>query len=285
MEAALDCFPEGVALTDEAGQVVFWNHAAESMTGFPGIEIVGRQTPWAVEPLLIREEAEEDINGRIRGILVHAHHRRGSDLAATVRAHVLRDGLGRRIGHAVIFRLAEDWDTLPRGEASSDPEVQETQARLEERVEDVFHEFERRGAPFGLLWMTVDQAGELRRTHGARACEAMLERMERTLANGLQATEEIGRWGDNEFLVLAHETAPEALGKRAQTLAGLARTTDFRWWGDRVSLTVSVGAAQVEPGETLIQLLERTQAGMHSSLHAGGNHITLAPGRRACSPL
>ena len=26
-------------------------------------------------------------------------------------------------------------------------------------------------------------------------------------------------------------------------LAGLARTADFRWWGDRVSLTVSVGVA------------------------------------------
>ncbi len=285
MEAALDCFAEGVVLTDADGQVIFWNHAAESVTGFPCIDVVGRPAPWAVEPLLLKDEVEEDINGRVRGVLVHAHHRLGQEIALSVHAHVLRNALGRRVGHAVLFHPAEDWDALPHGDVSADPEVKETQARLEERVEEVFREFGRSGTPFGLLWITVDQGGDLRRTHGARACDAMLERMERTLANGMRPNEEVGRWGDNEFLVVTREATPEALGTRAQTFAGLARTTDFRWWGDRVSLTVSIGAAQVEAGETLVQLLEHAQAAMRSSSHAGGNHIILAPGRRACSPL
>ena len=54
----------------------------------------------------------------------------------------------------------------------------------------------------------------------------------------------MGRWGDDEFLIVAHERSAEMLASHAQTLAGLARTADFRWWGDRVSLTVSIGAAQ-----------------------------------------
>ena len=103
--------------------------------------------------------------------------------------------------------------------------------------------FVHEGAPLGVLWIAVDQAGELRKTHGARACETMLESVERTLANGLRPGEEIGRWGDDEFLILSHERSPEVLASHAQVLAGLARTADFRWWGDRVSLTVSVGAA------------------------------------------
>ena len=77
----------------------------------------------------------------------------------------------------------------------------------------------------------------------------MLEKVERTLASGLKPAEEIGRWGDDEFLVLSHERNAAMLAAHAQTLAGLARTTDFRWWGDRVSLTVSIGAAQAERGE------------------------------------
>ncbi len=51
------------------------------------------------------------------------------------------------------------------------------------------------GVPFGILWITVDQAQELRKTHGARACEAMLDAMEHTLRHGLRPTEEMGRWG------------------------------------------------------------------------------------------
>ena len=53
--------------------------------------------------------------------------------------------------------------------------------------------------------------GELRKTHGARACETMLEAVERTLANGLRPGEEVGRWGDDEFLVLSHERSTEVL--------------------------------------------------------------------------
>jgi len=61
-------------------------------------------------------------------------------------------------------------------------------------------------------------------------------------------------------------------------MAGLARTTDFRWWGDRVSLTVSIGAAQaVSDGvETLAQLLERARQAMEASARGGGNRATVA---------
>ena len=132
--------------------------------------------------------------------------------------------------------------------------------------------------------MTADQARALRRTHGARAVEAMLEKMESTLATGLKPGEEIGRWGDDEFLVLSHERNTARLGEHGEILRGLARTTEFHWWGDRISVTVSIGVAQLERGESLAELLERAQAAMHMSVHAGGNEITVAPGRRACSP-
>jgi GGDEF domain-containing protein len=112
----------------------------------------------------------------------------------------------------------------------------------------------------------------------------MIERVERTLTNGLRPAEELGRWGDDEFMVLSHEPSASSLAAHAQVLAGLARTSDFRWWGDRLSLTVSIGAAQAVETESLPQLFERAQAAMLASVHEGGNHITLAPERSACSP-
>ena len=100
----------------------------------------------------------------------------------------------------------------------------------------------------------------------------MLEKVRHALAQGLRPAEEMSRWGDDEFLVVAHERSAEMLAAHARTLAGLARTADFRWWGDRVSLTVSIGAAQAagSDAETLAQLLERARAG----------HDIQQPGRR-----
>ncbi len=175
-------------------------------------------------------------------------------------------------------------DALPHGELGEDSSVGESQTEVEDRLVVMHEDFLRSDAPLGVLWVTVDQARGLRRTHGARACEAMLEKVQRMLATGLRPAEEIGRWGDDEFLVLSHERSGPMLAAHAQHLAGLARTTDFRWWGDRVSLTVSIGAAQAERGEPLAGLLDRAQAAMLESVRAGGNHITAAQERRACLP-
>ena len=220
-----------------------------------------------------------------RGTLVHAQHQHGHDVPAISRRVILRDALGARIGTAVVFHAAEHKDALPHGDTSEDLEVRASQAELRDRVEYEFERFERESIPLGLMLIKVDQAEPMRTSHGARACEAMLECMERTLANHLRPGDEIGRWGDDEFLVISHEPSGEVLANHAQVLAGIARTADLRWWGDRLTLTVSIGAAVADCGESLNELFIRAQAAMEASAQSGGNHVTLAPGRVACSPL
>jgi len=289
LEAALDTLPEGIAAAGLEGQVVLWNQAASAITGYEGALLLGRPVREVLESLVVGGARQwmmatdsETLSGR--GSLVQVRHRLGHQLPALVRILVLRDGMGARIGAAAVFHSAERLDSLPHGETDGTSGVEASQTQLEDRMEAEYEDFAGGGMPFGVLWITVDQSHALRKTHGARACEAMLEKVERTLANGLRPTEQIGRWGDDEFLVLSHERTAETLASHAQVLAGLARTTDFRWWGDRISLTVSIGAAQADANETLAQLLERSQAAMFASIHAGCNHVSLAPGRQPCSP-
>jgi diguanylate cyclase (GGDEF)-like protein/PAS domain S-box-containing protein len=289
LESALDNLPDGIALLGGEDQVMFWNQAAEAITGHARVDLLARPVPDALKPLLLcgtrnGDQEPGDAIPPMRGALVHTRHELGHELQVIARAWELRDGLGGRIGTAVAFHPAESLDALPHGETGEETGAETSQAELEDRLAAVFDDFARGGLPFGVLWITVDQAHELRKTHGAVSCEAMLERVERALAQGLRPSEELGRWGDDEFLVVSYERTAEMLAAHAQILAGLARTAEFRWWGDRVSLTVSIGAAQAEQAEALAQLLERAQKAMISSMDAGGNHITPAPGRLACLP-
>jgi len=305
LEATLECFPEGVALLGEDGHVRFWNRAAAAITGYASIELLGRAVPDELKSLLeaCPTPPGHEAAGRTaapahgfstHAVQAHARHKVGYDVAAMARLMVLRDGMGCRIGAAVVFHPAECKDALPLGVTGDDEGLQSSQDDMKDRLEALFAEFCSGGHPFGVLWITVDQACGLRKTHGAPACEAMLQKMERTLAHGLRPAEYMGRWGDDEFLVVCHERTPAALAQHAQVLAGLARTADFRWWGDRASLTVSIGAAQAEADATLATLLERAKAAMFISYHAGGNQISAAPTRRgvaasateeqACSP-
>jgi GGDEF domain-containing protein len=127
-----------------------------------------------------------------------------------------------------------------------------------------------------VLWVSVDQGHALRKTHGVAASHAMLEKVQRALATGLRPTEELARWGEDEFLILAHERTAEMLTRHAGTLVGLARTADFRWWGDRISLTVSIGAAQASRRQPLHQLLDAARKAMESSMRQDGNRVTCA---------
>jgi diguanylate cyclase (GGDEF)-like protein/PAS domain S-box-containing protein len=289
LEATLDNLPQGIALLGEDCQVVFWNQAAQSITGYPPLDVVGRPAPEALKPLLESYSScagpqTEPMPEAGRGFLVHARHKLGHDVSTMTRLLVLRDGMGSRIGTAVLFHPAECLDALPHGETGEDENVEASQADLEDRLETLYEDFSHGGVTFGVLWMNVDQAHDLRKTHGAGACEAMLAKVEHALAQGLRPGEHLGRWGEDEFLLISHERTATMLADHAQALAGLARTADFRWWGDRVSLTVSIGAAQAESGGSLANLLEHAKAAMLSSFHAGGNRITAAPEGYSCSP-
>ena len=285
IEAALDVYPEGLALLDIEERVVFWNRAAELITGYSGAEVIGRRLPLALDSLASGRDCDLYAAPRTgpqpgRGSLVHVQHKLERDVPAIARRVILRDGLGERIGTAAAFHPGEHFTALPHGETSGEDEVRQSQSELKDRLCNEFEMFVGEGVPLDVVWVAVDQARDLRRTHGERACETMLETVERTLANALLPGSEVGRWGDHEFLILLHESSPDALGGHARMLAGLARTADFRWWGDRVSLTVSAGAAACETGETLAELLERAREAMLDSVHAGGNHVTLALPRR-----
>lgn len=289
LESALNSLAEGVALADQQGCVALWNRPAETITGYPGGETVGRPIKETLEALVVGGArswiTQTDVKAALwRGSLVHVRHKLGHEFPVMARVLVLRDGLGARIGTGVVFHPADNLDALPHGEISEDSDVGVSQTELQDRLTTMHEDFLRGSTTLGVLWVTVDQARGLRRSHGARACEAMFEKMERTLAGGLKPSEEIGRWGDDEFLILSHERNAAMLACHAQVLAGLARTTDFRWWGDRVSLTVSIGAAHAEHHEKLSEFLERAQTAMLASVRSGGNHITSAPGREACSP-
>lgn len=296
MEAALEVFPEAVVLLDGEERVVFWNRAAEALTGYAVADLIGRPMPAGLEAIAQFSRPGSEADTRTDGVwgrggMVHAQHKHGHDVAAMTSVAALRDGLGRRIGIAARFHSAEAGNALPHGETQEGAETMACIAEMEARLEFAFREFEQDKAPLGVLWIAVDQAQELRKTHGARACETMLESVERTLANGLRPGEQIGRWGDGDFLVLAREGDGHRLDAHARVLAGLARTADFRWWGDRVSLTVSVGVAVAGAEGDLAELLHRAHDAMEAIRDAGGNQTKLAArltggltgGRATCS--
>ncbi len=233
LEATFDGHPEGIALLGRGCCVALWNRPAEAITGFLALDLVGRPAPDSLQALLHSCAKSPDSvlsSSPDRGCLLHIHHKLGHTLPVFARIMLLRDSLGGRIGTALIFHPADTLDALPHGESGDDAENEASEADFEDRRAALFEDFLQGGLPFWVLWITADQARDLRRTHGANACDEMLEKVGHSLSRGLRPGEELRRWGDDEFLILSYERTPDMLAAHAELLAGLARTTDFRWW-------------------------------------------------------
>jgi diguanylate cyclase (GGDEF)-like protein len=313
LQAAFSELEEGIAVLDIDERVVLWNKNAAAISGYHASELLARVLPEKFLELNTHHHGGVDPRKPIlfqpgprpgagdperrtlerpksdRPALIKLRHREGHSLPAMIRRTPLRDELGRRSGMLVRFHPIEEIDSLPHGATDLDNchehRIEESQTDMEERLDEAWREWSTDGVPFGLLWINVDQAATLRKTHGLDASEAMLTIIERTLLHGLRPTEILSRWGSNEFLVISHERSGEMLEKHAHHVGGLAHTADFRWWGDRVPLTVSIGAAQAAESETLRCLLQRAQRGMQASSQGGGDQVALraAEGGVECS--
>jgi len=179
LEAAIDSLPEGLALLhgDSNGEreVVFWNQAAMAIVGHSGVDLVGRAAPDALAPLLgdrtrQGEPGTDAATHPGRGCLARVRHKLGHEVSVIVRNLALRDGLGQHIGSCILFHPADHLEALPHGESGEDESVESSQAELEDRLQDLIDDHIRGGPAFGILWIRVDQAHDLRKTHGTGAC-------------------------------------------------------------------------------------------------------------------
>jgi diguanylate cyclase (GGDEF)-like protein/PAS domain S-box-containing protein len=300
LESTLNLLDEGVAILDDRSNVVFWNLAAATLTGYSAQDVTSRPCPRELYRVdaehrershanMTRFQSNSHSSGFLEEIpeaesgdrlpcptLVTLVHRLGHAVPSMLSKTALRTASGEHRGTALLFYPIEDLDVLPHGEFSDGIDIERSQAEMEDRLDAAQHKWITAGQPFGLLWIKVDQAQTLRRTHGREATEAMLRTVEHTLQRQLKPAEVVGRWGNNEFLVLAHERTSDLLLELGRRLVGVARTSDFRWWGDRVCLTVSIGASQANRGDTLQTLLGCACQAMQTSAYAGGNLVTEA---------
>ena len=90
----------------------------------------------------------------------------------------------------------------------------------------------------------------------------------------LRHSDIFARWGGEEFMILAPETAmPQALALAETLRAGL------RQWSiaDIGTVTASFGVTQYRPGETVDQWLKRVDDLVYQVKHEGRDHISYRP--------
>jgi diguanylate cyclase (GGDEF)-like protein len=146
---------------------------------------------------------------------------------------------------------------------------------------------QRRPGDLSVLLMDLDKFKQVNDIHGHAVGDEVLRRTAAKAQDVLRASDLFGRWGGEEFIVLLPDTAlAQALETAERLREAIGRLEFTGEGGATLRITVSIGAAQYEPGESADELARRADKALYAAKHAGRNRVmAYEPGQSWFSEL
>ncbi len=142
--------------------------------------------------------------------------------------------------------------------------------RLEAVLEQELVRAQRYGTLFSILIIDIDNFKMLNDTHGHAEGDAVLKQFSELLQSSIRVTDIFGRWGGDEFMLILPHTILENVLVLAEKIR---RRIDTHVFGNKAEFTISIGAAVLNPGDTLQQLLKRADDALYRAKATGKNRV------------
>lgn len=264
-----DGMPFGACLVDLHGKILYWNAAAEEITGYLRHEVLGRtyrgdllmqcDAANAKAPCPVLEVLRDGTSVAADLFLRHKH---GHRMEVRVYAFALRNVRGEMQGVGEIFEHAHSrHESLSWGGhfdhefelATGLPAVEESR----ERLQSLLHSSTAPTTALLLIEMSEQQA--LLQHGGAPMLHQAIRVLAKTVAGLLPVRHYVGCWSDGRLIAVVPECMPETLEKLKVTLATVGSSCAVKWWGDRVTIGIRAAARFVDPAQSadVLQALER----------------------------
>ena len=292
-KSLVDHLSEGVYYVDRERCILYWNRGAERITGFDGDDVVGRrcsdgllahvdeaghQLCQTVCPLVASMRSDEP-----REVEVWLRHHDGHRVPVRVRTAPIHDAEGGVIGAVEIFddasRLvdARTQAAAANRDALCDaltglPNRRHLDVALDARLEDL----RRYGWSFGLLIADVDHFKAVNDTYGHDVGDQALRTVASTLAGGARAGDLVGRWGGEEFVILAKGGDERTLSSLAERCRALVASVTVRVGDVHIPVRVSVGAALAVAADGPQDVLTRADAALYQAKEGGRDRVVVA---------
>lgn len=288
----LDNLFDGVYFVDRDRRITYWNKGAEKISGFSSQEVIGRRCSTQILNHVDEEGnnlCENDCHlatvmtdGKPLEIEVYIHHKEGYRVPVRIRAQPLRDDQGAIIGAIEVF--------------NDNSVILATQRRMREiqRLADLdiltnvgnrrfsevnlvaaLHAHHQLGSLFGVLLIDVDNFKLVNDTYGHLVGDQMLKLVTETLQYSVRASDYVGRWDGEEFLVILYDVYEHQIQAIAEKLRRLVEQNSLITEKGEIGVTISIGGTLASKDDTVKSILERADAALHQSKREGKNRSTL----------
>ncbi len=127
---------------------------------------------------------------------------------------------------------------------------------------------------FAVLLLDADHFKRINDTHGHAAGDATLKTLAGTLQKSLRESDIVVRFGGEEFVLILHDTAPEAASAKAEALRQTVERLVVGAPQYAIQFTLSVGIAMYPDDGTVAHvLLSKADHRLLAAKHAGRNRV------------
>lgn len=289
-DSLAEALHDGIYCLDLHGRIAYWNRAAEEITGFTRAEVLGSRCS---DNLLVHVDAAGQsmclghcpmrlslADGQRREGVAWLKHKKGHRVPVHVRVAPLLDAAGKTVGtvetfsddtarQALTARIADVEKMAMLDALTGLPNRRYLEMTLDLRVD----ELRKYGWPYGVLLVDVDHFKSVNDEHGHEAGDRVLKAVADTMSRSSRLFDVVGRWGGEEFLVVLSHVPREQLVAVGERLRALAATCSVPAERGPVRVTISVGAAMGEAGETAAQVLARADKLLYEAKQGGRNRV------------
>jgi len=140
--------------------------------------------------------------------------------------------------------------------------------KLDSVLESERNRFARFKTIFSVLLIDADHFKAINDTHGHQVGDNVLVKLAQIIKENTRVTDFVGRWGGEEFLIVATETSQDNAFLLAEKIRMAVESADF---SPAEKVTISIGVAEIKPGETSANVINRADNALYKAKNEGRN--------------
>ncbi|MDD2265324.1 GGDEF domain-containing protein [Sulfuricurvum sp.] len=134
-------------------------------------------------------------------------------------------------------------------------------------------EYERHGRTFSVAMLDLDHFKKVNDTYGHEAGDAVLLAFAKILKEEARTSDIVGRYGGEEFLAILGDTDLTGAKVFCEKVRAHVEQAHFMFQGERISVSVSIGAAERKDYPSLKALMKGADERLYSAKRKGRNRI------------
>ncbi len=294
-ELIVDNLYDAIYFCDINRKIIFWNKAAEKLTGYKKEEILNKH---CFDNILVHTNIKgEYLCGgdkcpalrtmRERKMIedeVFIKHKEGYKLPVLTRISPIIDNKNVVLGAVEIFS-----DNSPKIAAFQKIEKLENLAFIDSltgvgnrryteiKILTKIEEIKKFGniINYGLLFIDIDNFKQINDVYGHKSGDDVLKVISKTILKNIREDDFIGRWGGEEFIAIISDVDVNELLSIAEKIRFLINSVDFRIKENLVKLSVSIGATLMKDIDEMESLVQRADKLMYKCKNSGKNCVSV----------